>query len=153
VVAVQDKKDLVAARLDVPRGLACVVFVPNRALSTKLARGVLPQRVPRADAIFNVSRTALWIAAIQSRRWEWLEMAAQDRLHQPYRAKLVRGMNALFDAAMRAGARGVALSGAGPSVIAFADRDVDKIAHEMEQVGVAGKARVVRPSNRGAHLT
>lgn len=155
VVSVQGKKDLVAARLDVPRGLRAVVFVPNRALSTKVARGVLPPRVPRADAIFNASRTALWIAAVQSRRWEWLAIATQDRLHQPYRAKLVRGLHRMFEAAVKAGARGVALSGAGPSVIAFTDRDATaaRIARAMERVGIEGSARVVAVSNRGAHLT
>lgn len=155
VVSVQGKKELVAARLDVPRGLKGIVFVPNRALSTKVARGVLPKQVSRADAIFNASRTALWIAAIESRRWEWLEVATQDRLHQPYRAKLVRGLNRLFEAAMGAGARGVALSGAGPSVIAFSDRSTTavRIARAMEGEGVAGSARVVAVSNRGAYLT
>jgi len=153
VVSVQAKKDLVAARLDVPRKLGVIIFVPNRTLSTKIARGVLPQRVPRADAIFNASRTAFWIVAVESRKWEWLEIATQDRLHQPYRAKLVRGLYRMFGAAMGAGARGVALSGAGPSVIAFTDRNASKIARAMEQVGIAGSARVVAVSNRGAHLT
>ncbi len=157
VVSVQEKKTLVTARLDVPRELKCIVFVPSRALATKKARGVLPQRVPRADAIFSASRTALWIAAVESHRWEWLEMATQDRLHQPYRARLVRGMNGLFDVALRAGARGVALSGAGPSVVAFADRSVDQIARAMEseakRLRVLGAVHVTSVSNRGAHLT
>ncbi len=156
VVSVQDKSGLVAARLDVPRGLKCAIFVPSRALATKKARGVLPQRVPRADAIFNASRTALWIAAVESRHWEWLGIATRDRLHQPYRAKLVRGMNKLFDAALSAGARGVALSGAGPSVIAFADRDVERIAKNMERearrLGISGASRIARISNRGAYV-
>ena len=155
VVSVQGKKELLAARLDMPRGLKCVVFVPNRALSTKIARGVLPKQVSRADAIFNASRTALWIAAIESRKWEWLEEATRDRLHQPYRAKLVRGLYRMFEAAMGAGARGVALSGAGPSVIAFTDRNTTaaRIAKALEAVGVAGSARVVGVTNRGAYLT
>lgn len=157
VVSVPGKKGLVTARLDVPRELKCIVFVPGRALSTKEARGVLPQRIPRSDAIFNASRTALWIAAVKSRQWHWLEIATQDRLHQPYRAKLVRGMNKLFDAALHAGARGVALSGAGPSIVAFADRGAEKIARTMEReakrLRISGTSRVVQISNRGAHLT
>lgn len=155
VVSVQDKKGLVAARLQVPRGLRAVIFVPKRALSTKIARRVLPGRVPLADAIFNASRTALWIAAMQSRHWEWLQVATQDRLHQPYRAKLVPGLQRMFEAANEAGALGAALSGAGPSVIAFTDRDATalRIARAMERVGLAGSARVVQVSNRGAHLT
>lgn len=157
VVSVQEKNALVAARLDVPRGLSCVLFVPSRALATQKARGVLPQRIPRADAIFNASRTALWIAAVESRKWEWLGIATRDRLHQPYRANLVRGMSRLFEAALNAGARGVALSGAGPSVIAFTDRDVERIAKKMERearrLGISGTSRIAQISNRGAHLT
>jgi homoserine kinase len=151
------QKALVASRLQVPRELKCVIFVPSRALSTQAARSLLPARVPRADAIFNASRTALWVVAVQSRQWQWLETATQDRLHQPYRAKLIHGMGGLFDAAMRAGARGVALSGAGPSIVAYTDGDANKIAHAMqrkaEHLGISGSARVVRISNRGAHLT
>lgn len=156
VVSVQEKNALVAARVEVPRGLKCVIFVPSRALATKKARGVLPRRVPRADAIFNSSRTALWIAAVESRRWEWLGIATRDRLHQPYRSKLVRGMNRLFDAALSEAARGVALSGAGPSIVAFTDHSADRIALAMEReakrLGVNGASRIARISNRGAYV-
>ena len=157
VVSVQDDGALVTARLQVPRELKCVLFVPDRALSTSQARRSLPHRVPHADAIFNASRAALWIAAIKSRQWQWLETATRDRLHQHYRANLVRGMDELFSAALRTGARGVALSGAGPSVIAFTDRNPQKIAQAMERtakrLGISGAAHVTRVSNRGAHLT
>lgn len=154
VISVQERKQLITARLVIPRGLRCVLFVPDHALSTKLARRVLPARVPRADAIYNVSRTALWIASLHTREWAWLAAATRDRLHQPYRARLVRGMDTLFDAARLAGARGVALSGAGPSIIAFADHGGQKIARAMARsatrIGLTGIARVVRASSRGA---
>jgi len=154
VVAVQDGKELIAARVHVPRELQCVVFVPNAALATKKARGILPKRIPRADAIYNVGRAALWLAAVESRNWEWLDAATRDRLHQPYRAQLVHGMDELFDAARNAGACGVALSGAGPSVIAFAERGADRIARAMnraaKRIALKGAARVVAVSARGA---
>ncbi len=157
VVSALEGKELIVARLDVPRELQCVVFVPARALSTKKSRGVLPRRVPRADAIHNAARAALWIAAIQSRRWEWLDAATRDRLHQPYRAKLVRGMQELFDAARKAGARGSALSGAGPSIVAFTDRGAARIARALERaarrIGLEGRAHVTRVSARGAWST
>jgi homoserine kinase len=121
---------------------------------TKRSRGVLPKRVLRADAVYNASRVALWIAALRERRWDWLRVATQDRLHQPYRAKLVPGMNALFKAAEQAGARGVALSGAGPSIIAFTDRHADLVAQAMAQaalrIGLTGITRIVSVSAKGA---
>jgi homoserine kinase len=138
----------------VPRELRCVLFVPAYSLLTKRSRGILPKRIPRTDAIYNASRVALWIAALRERRWEWLEAATQDRLHQPYRAALVPGMYALFDAARKAGARGAALSGAGPSIIAFAVYNGEPIARAMmeasQRIGLSGSTRIVSVSPHGA---
>ena len=156
MVAAMEGKQVTVARFPVPRKLRCVLFVPNTALLTKKARGVLPKRIPRADAIYNASRVALWIAALRERRWEWLAAATQDRLHQPYRAKLVPGMYALFDAAKDAGARGAALSGAGPSIIAFTDHPGEPVARALiqaaQRIGLSGSTRVVGVSPRGADV-
>ncbi|MBI4790387.1 MAG: homoserine kinase [Chloroflexi bacterium] len=157
MVAAIDGKEVTIARFPVPRELRCVLFVPNVSLLTAKSRGVLPKRIPRADAIYNAGRVALWIAALRERRWDWLDVATQDRLHQPYRAKLVPGMYTLFEAARRAGARGVALSGAGPSVIAFTDTHAEDIGRAMERaaarIGLTGQSRVVSASARGAQVT
>ncbi len=156
MVAAMSGKQVTVARFPVPRELRCVLFVPNSTLLTKKSRGILPKRIPRADAIYNASRVALWIAALRERRWDWLGVATQDRLHQPYRAKLVPGMYALFDAAKDAGARGAALSGAGPSIIAFADHQGEPIAramtHAARRIGLAGITRVVGVSAKGAQV-
>lgn len=156
MVAAIDGKQVTVARFPVPRELRCVLFVPNTPLLTKKARGVLPKRIPRADAIYNASRVALWIAALRERRWDWLAVATQDRLHQPYRAKLVPGMYELFDAAKRAGARGAALSGAGPTIIAFVDHQGEPVARALAQaatrLGLTGTTRVVGVSARGAQV-
>lgn len=153
VVAVRDGKHIRTARLPVPRSLQCVLFIPDHALSTAAARKVLPDRVTREDAIYNIGRTALWMAALHKRQWDWLDLATGDRLHQPYRSRLVQGMDALFEAARRAGARGVALSGAGPSIVAFAAGQADAVAAAMRRaarkIGLEGKTRVVRASPRG----
>jgi homoserine kinase len=77
--------------------------------------------VPFADAVFNVTRTALLVAALIDGRMDALDEATRDRLHQPYRAGLVPGLEAVFAAARSAGAHGVALSGSGPAVVAFGD--------------------------------
>ena len=156
MVAAMEGKQVTVARFPVPRELRCVLFIPSTTLLTKKARGILPKRIPRADAIYNASRVALWIAALRERRWEWLDAATQDRLHQPYRAKLVPGMYALFDAAKDAGARGAALSGAGPSVIAFTDHPGEPVARAMlqaaQRIGLNGVTRVVSVSPRGADV-
>ncbi|MBI5302481.1 MAG: homoserine kinase [Chloroflexi bacterium] len=157
VVAVQEGKLVHAVRIDVPRDLRAVIFVPNYPVLTKKSRGILPTRIPRGDAIYNAGRTALWITALYERRWDWLNLATRDKLHQPYRVQLVHGMNELCDAARQAGARGVALSGAGPSIIAFTDHADDEIAAAMERVAkrmkIEGKSHLVGISKKGARLT
>jgi homoserine kinase len=104
-----------------PPPLAAVLAVPDFTVSTGEARRLLPSQVPFADAVFNVTHTALLVAALTGGRTDLLGEATQDRLHQPYRARLIPGLAEVFEAARRAGAHGVALSGSGPSVLAFGD--------------------------------
>jgi homoserine kinase len=104
-----------------PPSLKVVLAVPDYLVSTDEARRRLPARVPFPDAIFNVTRAALLVAALTGGRPDLLDEATQDRLHQPYREQLVPGLSEVFSAARRAGAYGVALSGSGPAVLAFGD--------------------------------
>ncbi len=122
-------------RFDPPAGLQAVVVMPEVPITgkkTEKSRGVLPTEVSLKDAVYNLNRTALLVAALAQGRVDLLSVATQDRLHQPYRASLVPGLRAVFQAALDAGARGVALSGAGPSVIAFVDRDPEPVVLAME---------------------
>lgn len=104
-----------------PASMRIVVAVPDYPVSTEDARGLLPAQVPFEDAVFNVSRTALLVAALTGGRADLLAEATEDRLHQPYRERLIPGLRKVFTAARRAGAYGVALSGSGPTVLAFGD--------------------------------
>lgn len=147
----------VAAAVRMKRGLRGVAFVPDAELSTKKARGVLPKQVLRADAVFNAGRTALLVLALSQGRWELLNEATEDRLHQPQRAGLFPPMLPLFHAARAAGARGVFLSGAGPAVLALTDGDPATIARAFERAarreGVPGAAKTIGLAARGAHVT
>ncbi len=116
--------------------LKLVVAVPDFPLSTRIARQVLPKSVPLKDAVFNVGRASMLIAALINGKEKFLAGAFDDALHQPYRTKLVPGMQEVFSAGKKAGALGVCLSGAGPCVIAFtaAERHVENgVAVEMVQ--------------------
>lgn len=108
-----------AHRLTLHPSLSAAVCIPAFALSTQKARRALPAKVPLADAVFNVSRAVLLCRALESGRTQGLAELMDDRLHQPYRAKLVPGLSAALQAAVEAGAEGAALSGSGPSVFAF----------------------------------
>lgn len=99
---------------------ALVVAIPEFSVATDRARAVLPEWVPFADAVANVSHTAWLIAALLTGQPELFGPAMDDRLHQPYRRSLVPGMEQVFAAARRAGAHAAALCGSGPSVLAVA---------------------------------
>lgn len=110
-----------------PAKLSMIVAIPDFNLSTHAARQVLPQTVPFKDAVFNISRTALVIGALCKGEFQHLRYALADKIHQPYREHLIPGMGQVFDAALGKGALGVALSGAGPCLIAFAQDHLDEI--------------------------
>lgn len=110
---------VLAVRLPPPAGLEALVAIPDRPLPTEESRRVLPASVPLADAVANVQRASLLVAAIATGRPELLAEATRDRLHQPYRATLLPGLEACLEAAVAAGAQGAFLSGAGPTVLAL----------------------------------
>jgi homoserine kinase len=99
--------------------LSISVALPKMYLSTDSARAALPRVVPLKDAVFNIGRTAFVVEAFRSGDMQLLGQVMEDRLHQPYRYKLIPGAEAAVEAALRAGAAAAALSGAGPSIIAF----------------------------------
>ncbi|WP_066640082.1 homoserine kinase [Desulfolucanica intricata] len=154
VVSVPNDGDVKYIRLTSPPQLKCVVAVPDFHLSTKLAREVLPQQVSFNDAVFNIGRVALLVAALQQGDLSMLGVAMEDRLHQGCRSGLIPGMKKVMAAAKLAGARGVTLSGAGPTLIAFADSNLELIAQVMRdtfrQNGVNAKVFIINPSPVGA---
>ncbi len=118
-------------RLPVPDGLQAIAVIPEFFLSTAKARRALPVMVPRQDAVFNVGRVALFLAAMQAGRLDLLREAAQDRLHQPYRSPLVPGMREVLAEGERAGALACFLSGAGPTLLALTTGDGSDIGQRM----------------------
>ena len=111
--------------------LKLVVAVPEFPLSTRLARSVLPEQVKMKDAVFNVSRAALLVAALTKGQPRFLRNAFADALHQPYREKLIPGMKDVFRAACRAGALDASISGAGPCLIAYTLENEESVGQAM----------------------
>lgn len=107
------------------KSLKFIAVVPDRKLSTHLARQAIPAAVPHVDAVFNSSHAALLVAALLSGRYECLGDALEDKLHQPYRAHLIPGLYDAFAAAKEAGAYNGIISGAGSTIMAYADPDSD----------------------------
>ena len=145
---------VIAVALPVPPSLVWVVLVPEVTSSTAEARALLPQSVPRVDAVFNVQRVALLLASLQTARPAPLATALDDRLHQPYRLKLFPWLPEVAAAAREAGALGCVLSGAGPSLLAVVAGDGSPVARAMEttlrKAGVSGSARALAVDADGA---
>ena len=141
-----------AARLHWPESLCCIVLTPQLALATSAARSVLPQRVPRADAIFNLQRVALLLQALQSGEYSLLREAFQDRMHQPYREPLVPGLKEALSLE-HPDLLGVCLSGAGPSIAAFAENNLaaieELLAKSYRRVGIPFKIRKLSVHQNG----
>jgi len=145
---------VIAVSLPAPAELRWVLLVPDTEASTREARAVLPESVPRADAVFNVQRVSLLLAALAGGRPDLLEPAMSDRLHQPYRQRLFPWLEKVTKAARDAGALGSALSGAGPSVLAVARDTPDRVTRAMEDAlrsfGASGKAITLDVDTQGA---
>lgn len=122
-----------AVRLELPERFGAAVVVPDFVLPTVEARSVLPQSYSRADTVFNVQRSALLIAALAMGQTSAFPAALEDRMHQPYRAKLVPGLSDMIR--LRApGLLGCALSGAGPSILVFYERGHDEVCDLVRQI-------------------
>jgi len=135
-------------------GLKVVLFVPDFEMSTQESRRKLPKSLSREDAVFNASRVALLVAALGQGRWDLLDVATQDRLHQPVRAGLFPPMLDIFAAAKEAGAHAAYLSGSGSSIAALATEHEERISRLMQQAatarGYSGKSMITEPSAHGA---
>ncbi len=114
--------------------IAIAVAIPDFELSTSKARAVLPKQFSMSDAVFNASHLALLTHGIQTGNESWLKAGLQDRLHQPYRQSLITGMADVQAAAIAAGAYGLVISGAGPTLLSLAPMGtIDLVAAAMRQ--------------------
>jgi homoserine kinase len=142
--------------VSVPAAIHAVLFIPETRIATADARAVLPQQLSVADAVHNMARVALLVAGMATNHPEYLSVATQDKLHQPYRQPLFPAMKLLMKAALDAGALGAFLSGSGSTVLALAQGREMTVAYEMaeaaRQASVEGTVKVTQPTALGAHL-
>lgn len=151
--ATADDGSVLVSRLTVAKGIRPIVVMPAFELSTEKARAVLPQTYSRKDAVYNIQRSALTIAALTTGDWPLLREAMRDRIHQPYRAPLIPGLDEILSL-NTTGLLGVALSGAGPTVLAFArNEDAESISGAITSVfyrhGVAATPYIANIDTEG----
>ena len=147
-----------ALRFDVPRELRAVLFIPELRLDTTAMRDALPSKVPLADAVANLGAVGLGVAGLAAGRTDLLRLLTVDRIHEVYRAKAFPALPRMIAAAREAGALGACLSGAGSTVIAFADsmtvftRIEAAFAATAADLDLPGRVSVVEPRNKGARI-
>lgn len=144
-------------QIKIKHKIKIILFVPNKELSTTTARNILPTNISKEDAIFNISRSSLFIAAILSGDLEFLQEGMEDRLHQTYRERQNPHLFPVIKAAREQGALGASLSGAGPTVVVLCnEKDESKIIKSIGQtskrVGVPGRVLATQVSTKGAFV-
>lgn len=129
MTSLEDDGSIVYRKLDWPEEWVLNIMIPDYELVTEISRSVLPAEVPLKDAVFNAGRTAMFIEALHTQDDDLMKLALQDRLHQPYRSKLVPGLDDIT-ARLRheEDVLGVTLSGAGPAILVISKKNkVDKL--------------------------
>lgn len=140
------------------RQIIPIVAIPDFELSTQEARRVLPANYSRADAIFNTAHLGLLLRGLETGEADWLTAALQDRIHQPYRQALIPGYEAVRSAALSAGAYGMVISGAGPTLLALANLDTAgavevAMADAWVAAGISVQVKVLELDTQGAVVT
>lgn len=143
-----------------PADIRIVLCIPEYEMDTTQMRAVLPREVTLSDAVFNAQRAALFQALLSERRFDLFSEALRDRLHQPHRIPHAPGLSAILkmndQISDHPGLLGVALSGAGSTMIAFASENFAQIAAEMKQrlasAGVESRTLEVEVDNRGRQV-
>ncbi len=130
-VALMEKDRTYYQKLSFPEEIKAVVAIPDFTLSTEKARSVLPEKIPLKDGIFNVQRASLFVSAILTGNLDLIKVAMDDRFHQPYRKNLIPGFDKVIKNALKEGALGASLSGAGPTILALATEHFEKIGNSM----------------------
>lgn len=142
VTAVFDGRKVHWVKQAVFTKLKFVAIIPDFELKTEKARACLPKEIAHKDAVYNLSRAALFSASLLTGKFENLRTAVDDRLHQPYRMELIPNCKEVFDIAYTHGAYGAYISGAGPTVMAIVDENnayfAGKVKFSLDNAGLSG---------------
>lgn len=145
-------------KLDWPEDWTITICIPEYELATDISRSVLPAEVPMCDAVFNAKRLAMFVEAVNTKDAELMKYALQDKLHQPYRMKLVPGLEKI-SANLRheENVLGCVLSGAGPSILIISHKNnIDKIHSVVKEayadLNIKANIKTLTVENNGAHV-
>ncbi|TAF54628.1 MAG: homoserine kinase [Oscillatoriales cyanobacterium] len=156
-LAVADGDQWIVCALPWNEAIVPVVAIPDFELSTAESRRVLPETYSRSDAAFNAAHVSLLVQGLAAGNGDWVRVGIDDRLHQSYRVALIAGYRAVEAAAIAAGAYGVAISGAGPTMLALcAPETVEAVMTAMDRTwrteGITPDVRSVQLDYRGVQV-
>lgn len=157
-IAVSSDEKVFVSKFPWPGELLVIVVIPDFELPTRISRELLPAKISFGDATFNVSRTAYLLSSLLNKNWMGLKIGFQDRLHQPFRQDLVPGMEAILNEALKQGACGATLSGAGPTLVAFvndktkAEEIGKKMIEKWQEFKIKSFYKILRVASDGAKI-
>lgn len=157
VTAVFDGRKVHWVKQEVFTKLKFVAVIPDFELKTEQARACLPKEISHKDAVYNLSRAALFSASLLTGKFENLRTAVDDKLHQPYRMELIPHCKDVFDIAYTHGAYGTYISGAGPTIMAIVDESntyfAGKMKFSLDNAGLSGwQVHEFRIDNEGTKI-
>lgn len=157
VTAVFDGRKVHWVKQEVFTKLKFIAIIPDFELKTEQARACLPKEIAHKDAVYNLSRAALFSASLLTGKFENLKTAVDDRLHQPYRMELIPHCKDVFDIAYTHGAYGAYISGAGPTIMAIVDENntyfAGKMKFSLDNAGLNGwQVHEFRIDNEGTKI-
>ena len=156
--SLENDGSIIYRKLDWPDDWAITVCIPDVELATEISRSVIPKEVPLEDAIFNLKRMGMFVNAVNKHDSDLMKLALTDRLHQPYRAKLVPGLKELSEAFKHEeDVLGCVLSGAGSSMLIISKNNiVEKVTSTtleiMENLNVKADVRNLKIEQNGATI-
>ncbi len=155
ISSLEDDGSVIYRKLDWPQDWKIMVCIPDFELSTDIARSVIPKEIPLKDVIFNTKRCSMFVQAVATKDEELMKLALTDKIHQPYRMKLVPGLNEIIENLKEEqDVLGCVLSGAGPSILVITKGNSDEKIKEIVkntwlELNVKSDVQVLKVENSG----
>ena len=151
----EDDGSIIHRKLEWPEDWKITICIPDYELSTQISRSVLPEKVSLSDAAFNAKRCAMLIEALQTNDADLMKIALTDRLHQPYRSRLVPGFDDIIESLKEVDIIGTVLSGAGPSILVISQNNhieeiKSKVKAAWEISGIKADIKTLNVDTKGA---
>ena len=152
-IGLHDGNNWITDCINLPKNLNAVLFIPKFYIDTHQSRATLPDHISRADVVYNLGRVALLVNSLSNNHLNLLEIATQDKIHQPFRCANIPGYKAITRAAIKGGALGVFLSGSGPTILGLTQGREITVEYEMTEAArlarVEGECSIVPISYKG----